>query len=251
MDTIRLVSKLYEDETTVIKPSSILSKEEIDKDNYLLSSFYFGIDRIRLVTPQFLIGSTKSIGPITSNDVSEYVIGLIQEQGRALVMFDSFHNIIVKPLFEKRFLSSGELRSIPFGLYNFIKPRPNDLNIQEPYRPNLPILIVEGLRDCLLLQQIYPYTLAMQTAGIPSQIKMVLSTLTNNLILGFDEDEAGMKAYNSVKYKTSFNISKLSYHPYKDGGTLSELYLKDSFKYQLFRSSLLTQLTILSKNIKY
>lgn len=250
IDTIRVYQKLIESEDTLIKPSEILSLEEINKDPYLKTGFYFKEDRIRLVTPQFLISTSRTIGSITVNDMSEYAVGLIQEQGRALILMDSPHNLVIKPLSEKRFLSTGDLRSIPFGLYNFSNPRQNALNITESYSSNLPILVVEGLRDCLNLQTIYPYTIATQTAGLSSTSIEVLRTLTHNLILGFDNDESGQKATRRAQ-KLGFNSSVLSYGQYKDAGTLSELYLQDSFNYEFFRSMLVEQLKVLSKNIKY
>lgn len=53
-----------------------------------------------------------------------------------------------------------------------------------------PIIVCEGLKDCITLKRIYPYVLSNNTSHMGINLQ-VLSNLTNKFILVYDNDKAG------------------------------------------------------------
>ena len=53
-----------------------------------------------------------------------------------------------------------------------------------------PIVVCEGLKDCITLKKIYPYVLSNNTSHMGINLQ-VLSNLTNKFILIYDNDKAG------------------------------------------------------------
>lgn len=53
-----------------------------------------------------------------------------------------------------------------------------------------PIIVCEGLKDCITLKKIYPYVLSNNTSQMGINLQ-VLSNLTNKFILIYDNDKAG------------------------------------------------------------
>lgn len=251
MNVQLLISKVLTDPLSEIKPSQILTMSEIVNDPYLITAYYNHNPYVRLVTTVHLINEVINGVEFPkvkrSVDIPDYAFDMIVEQGRALLFLEPGSGYgILKQFDSKRFLTFGKQRSVPFGLSNFVKPIPNELNITERFTYGKPILIVEGLRDCLDAQTIYPYTLAMQTSSIPLLVKEVLHTLTDTIILGLDNDEAGQKGVRNLLYKKEFNYKTLTYPDnYKDIGTLSQLYYKDKFSYDYFKSFLATQISVI------
>ena len=74
-----------------------------------------------------------------------------------------------------------------FGFHNF-----------NGFQHNMPIALVEGEKDAIALQTIYPYTLAMGRNILGNNIKY-LKYLTKNFIIIPDNDEAGLKGYENIK----------------------------------------------------
>lgn len=252
MNVQLLINRVLADPMSRIQPSEVLTQSEIDKDPYLIVAYYFHSPYIRLVTMAHLLSDTIGGRPFPkvrrTEDIPDYAFDMICEQGRALLFLEPGSGYgILKQLDTKRFLTFGRQRSVPFGMTNFIQPIPNALNISTPFTFGKPILIVEGLRDCLDAQMIYPYTLAMQTDGIPSMIKEVLKTLTNTIIIGLDNDESGIRGKTNLLKRHEFDYKQIEYPDgRKDIGTLSQLYLKDTFAYEYFKTSLTLQLQILA-----
>lgn len=77
-----------------------------------------------------------------------------------------------------------ESPSVLFGLYDL-----EDFNINRDY-----IILTEGVKDCLVMKQIYKYVLSVNTAGITNKSYNILRALTNKFILIYDNDEAGSEA---------------------------------------------------------
>lgn len=250
--TSLVYQRIIHDPLTVVEPGQIFTQSEIDKDKYLITAYYHKASEIRVVTPNLLIGDIRDsegssyAKPEPDKDLSLYAYQHIMEQGRTLLFIEPGSKYgILKPVNDKKFLDFGLARNIPFGLTNFIQPKPNLMNITQPFTYNKPIIIVEGLRDCLDLQTVYPYVLAMRTAGIPSFTKEIIKTLTTNLILAFDDDESGDKAFTQISRSLSgFSIKKLSHSKYKDAGYLSELY-HNKFEYEFLRSFYLMSISSL------
>lgn len=124
------------------------------------------------------------------------------------------------------FRLSGHLPVI-FGLYDF-----------ENFKfGNEPIILTEGIKDALVLKTIYPYTLALNTAGLTNNSLQFVKSLSSRFILIYDNDRAGTEAA-SRDTNTLQNI----------GCRVNsvKLRLKDPGSYIKFP----TELAILNSNIK-
>ena len=77
--------------------------------------------------------------------------------------------------------------SFLFGFHNFVG-----------FQKGMPIALVEGEKDAIALQTIYPYTLAMGRNTLGNNIKY-LKYLTNDFIIIPDNDEAGLRGYEKIK----------------------------------------------------
>lgn len=70
-----------------------------------------------------------------------------------------------------------------FGFHNF-----TDFTL------NKPIILCEGIKDQIVINRLYPYTLACLTCGLGSDDLKAITRLTNRIILAYDMDKAGMNA---------------------------------------------------------
>lgn len=59
---------------------------------------------------------------------------------------------------------------------------------------NKPIILCEGSKDAMCLQSIYPYSLSLNTSNITSVNMEILKSLTNKLVLCYDNDDTGIKS---------------------------------------------------------
>lgn len=71
-----------------------------------------------------------------------------------------------------------------FGLYDF---EDFDFNRQ-------PLILCEGIKDSLVLKTIYPYTIALNTAGLTTNSLNFIKAMTKRVILIYDNDKAGTEA---------------------------------------------------------
>lgn len=63
------------------------------------------------------------------------------------------------------------------------------------FKYNTPIILTEGTKDCIVLQSIYPFSLACLTSGINGLDDFeAIRKLTNKVILAYDNDKAGIKS---------------------------------------------------------
>jgi DNA primase len=103
-----------------------------------------------------------------------------------------------------------------------------------------PIIVCEGLKDCITLKKIYPYVLSNNTSHMGINLQ-VLSNLTNKFILIYDSDTAGQEgtlADIAKVQKLKYDVIELKVgHGYKDVTDCSEdkTYF-DNFKTQLLES---------------
>ena len=74
-----------------------------------------------------------------------------------------------------------------FGFHNF-----------KGFQYGMPIVLVEGEKDAIAMQTIYPYTLAMGRNTLGNSIKY-LKYLTDKFIIIPDNDEAGLQGYEKIK----------------------------------------------------
>ena len=127
----------------------------------------------------------------------------------------------LKSLKEKKFITIGEKRSIPYGL-GMIK----DFHYGDW------LCLVEGEKDRDTMAQIYPNVVATSTAGAGSVMREVLMKVTNRFICFYDNDDSGDAAFFRDR-KRFVNCQFIrGEHPRdcKDVGTISDLLFKgDSF----------------------
>lgn len=98
---------------------------------------------------------------------------------------------------------------VMFGFHNF-----------NGFQQEMPIVLVEGEKDAIILQTIYPYVLAMGRNTLGQNIKY-LKYLTNKFVIIPDNDEAGLKGYERIKEEMSKYVLKLKHI------SISNLNLKD------------------------
>lgn len=111
-----------------------------------------------------------------------------------------------------RNLINSQCISSFFGWYNF-----------KNYQKNMPILLVEGVKDCLIIQKhIYPYCLAILTANMSENEYIILKNITNKIILAYDNDDAGNLGKQRDCIKLSENKIQVQIANYigKDPGDL-------------------------------
>lgn len=89
--------------------------------------------------------------------------------------------------YEKHYTVFRLTNSLPvlFGLYDF-----KDFE----FGTSQPIILTEGVKDALVLKTIYPYTISLNTAGLTVNSIQVVSSLSNNFILIYDNDKPGKEA---------------------------------------------------------
>lgn len=103
-----------------------------------------------------------------------------------------------------------------------------------------PIIVCEGLKDCITLKKIYPYVLSNNTSHMGINLQ-VLSNLTNKFILIYDNDKAGQDgtlADIAKVQKMKYDVIEMKIgHGYKDITDCAEnkAYF-DNFKEQLLES---------------
>lgn len=68
---------------------------------------------------------------------------------------------------------------------------------KEPKR--LPIVVCEGSKDCMVLKKIYPYVLSNNTSSLGVNLE-VLKQISNDFVLVYDNDEAGISGMEKDKY---------------------------------------------------
>lgn len=204
-------------------------------DPYTKWAYENKLSNYKIFTLASLIGGDKKLG--RGVDVPDYCFDFIAEQGRCLGIANTVLGradcIILKSLHEKKFLTAGDKRSIPYGLGMFKNFKYGDW-----------IVIVEGLKDRDALGSIYPNVIATQTAGMGSILKEVVLTLTNRFILMYDNiafDDAGKKAYYRDKKFLEQNNCQviMGKHPdgVKDTGEIADtLYKGDYFQHQYLKT---------------
>lgn len=218
-------------------------------DSYTNLAYLCKLPNYRILTLSSLIGGDKKVEP--GKDVPQYCFEFIAEQecclGIANVVNGYVPYMVLKSLKEKKFLTTGDLRQIPYGVFSF-----------EDFRYGDWLIIVEGLKDRDILSTIYPNVIATQTAGMGSMLKEVVLTLTNRFVLFYDNmkmDESGKKAiYRDKKFLESRNCQVvIGQYPegVKDIGEIADCMWKgDFFRTEYLRSFFKMQLAGLGLKVK-
>jgi len=93
-------------------------------------------------------------------------------------LFKKNYDTFIRPFHDKT-------KKVPV-MYGFYK----DFLTYNKHIKSKPIVICEGIKDCILLKRIYPYVLANNGSSIRFN-SHILSNITNKIVLLYDNDETG------------------------------------------------------------
>ena len=66
----------------------------------------------------------------------------------------------------------------------------------ESFNLDSPIILCEGVKDAIYLQQYYPFVLSLNTSNITSLNLEIIKNLSDKVILCYDNDDVGEKSTN-------------------------------------------------------
>lgn len=195
-----------------------------DSDNkYLHLAYKNKFKHYRLITSGEILIKGRGL------DIPEFVKAFIANNNQVLMMANIISGKVVGLTFRtiegpKDFLTWGNNKGNFYGL--------GQLSISFKYGD--PIILVEGLMDCDVIKQYYPNTMAVLTSGLTKNQTAVLTRLTNNVILMFDNDEAGERGtkYSELAIKDKCMVKIFKHHPKcKDPGDIVTLELNKDEDY--------------------
>ncbi len=154
-------------------------------------------------------------------DISISIQKFLEENENVLFIPNIINNevvhIICRSFKEKKFMNVSEYKQTFYQIGNLS-------NNRKYYEP---IILVEGTADCDYLKTIYNDVLACLTDSISSFNLQVLKSLTNNVLLCFDNDNAGKEAYIKESKKLRYNgisVRKINHvDNVKDVGDILEM----------------------------
>ena len=163
--------------------------------------------------------------------VSGTIVGFIYR-----TVFDKAYTTI-----NREFNNKENKIPLMFGFYKDFEDYDNNANCK-------PIVVCEGLKDCITLKKIYPYVLSNNTSHMGINLQ-VLSNLTNKFILIYDSDKAGQDGIiedinNTQKMKYDVIEMRIT-QGYKDITDLSE----NPELFDNFKTSLLHHIEYLEKEM--
>lgn len=232
----------------MISPSKLfllgrpLTEEDSKLNKYTYMGYTYKYPHYRMLDIGILVSNSIK----RDEDLPSYLLDWIGERGEVLVIANIVNNKVpfvqLRALKEKQFSVYGSQTKIPYGLGYLSKD----------FKYGDPIFVCEGIADVDTFRGIYPNVIGTLTAGLSKTQYEVVKRLTNRVILAYDKDEAGAKAYYRDKKKFINDNIRVGYlrqfEYFKDIGDLSQqLFLnnKDEFDRALRYYSLQSQ--ILSK----
>lgn len=196
---------------------------EDSSNKYLHLAYKNKYKHYRLITSGEIIIKGKNL------DIPEFVKAFIQNNNQVLMMANIISGKVVGLTFRtiegpKDFLTWGNNKGNFYGLGQ----------LDQNFKYGDPIILVEGLMDCDVIKQYYNNTMAVLTSGLTKNQVAVLTRLTNNVILMFDNDEAGYKgtklSEQAISDKCSVKIFQ-HHNKCKDPGDIIALELKKDEDY--------------------
>ena len=222
----------------ISKRGRVLNRGDI-QDSYTNLAVNSKLDNYRIYTIEQLISGEKKI--IRGRDVPEYLFDFIGERGKVLgignVIRGRVYSIKFKSLEDKKFLTVGVKRCLPYGLGGLCSD----------FKYGSWVTLVEGEKDRDSLSLVGDNVLSTSTAGAGSIMREVLLSLTNRFVLYYDNDDTGRKAVYREKKMLEKRGCEVLIGPYPDGchdpGTIADLDFKMSsfereFYMDVFRSFL-------------
>lgn len=152
----------------------------------------------------------------------------------------------------KNFISSVLYFSTPTFIKDKVKQLPamfgfyKDFEDYDSHRNCKPIVVCEGIKDCIYIKQFYPYVLSNNTSNLGSSIYL-LRELTNKVILLYDNDKTGNKTtLSDTKRLNNLGIQTVSLElddEFKDPAN----YIRDPEKEKNFIYTLENKITYLER----
>lgn len=178
------------------------------------------IDREKNLARLYKLGQLGAFSKDTKENSHRYFYSIpIQTVSGTIVGF------IYRTVFGKKYTTvsrsfSNQECKVPlmFGFYK-------DFEDYDKLNDCKPIIVCEGLKDCITLKKIYPYVLSNNTSHMGINLQ-VLSNLTNKFILIYDNDEAGQEGTSAdiaKVQKMKYDVIEIKVgHGYKDITDCSE-----------------------------
>lgn len=194
-----------------------------------------------------------TIGDIVSKklrkeiDLPTYVMDFVGENGAVLCVANIVNRQVVccvlRTLNGKEFSVYGSSKKTFYGLGMLSKN----------FKYGDPIILVEGIADRDVISSFYPNTLGCMTSHMSTMQFEILKVLTDKVILGYDNDEAGIKGSKKDSWRCKqegIAWRKLHhFHDFKDAGDLAEsLYTNDEM---LFQQASLYYKNVINSAVKY
>lgn len=160
-------------QTYKVLVSSNVDIRIIDRDEHLAE--ISSIDSLKQLTKDSEKYSNRFMYSIPLQTVKGTIVGFI------------FRSVFGKgyATINKEFRDRDKKLPIMFGFYEDFKTFDN-------YKSCKPIIVCEGLKDCITLKKIYPYVLSNNTSSMGINLQVLLN-LTDKFILVYDNDKAGQE----------------------------------------------------------
>lgn len=150
-------------------------------------------------------------------------------------VFGKSYATVCKPFKDKN-------KKVPY-MYGFYK----DFATFDKHDKCPPIVVCEGLKDCILMKKIYPYVLANNTSSLGLNA-YVLRNLSNKFILVYDNDETGNESVEIDK-KNLRNIGcYVDSVKIEDGFKDCSDYISDPQALKRFKDKLVKKIKLLKNN---
>lgn len=146
-----------------------------------------------------------------------------QDAGACVAMFNELNgklfSIVFRSVGSKDFMDY----SLSYNLYGLD-------NMDSDFEYGDHVILTEGIYDADSFRHIYPNTLAMLTSNITVMQSEVIKTLTDKIIIAFDDDKAGDAGFTKAIQRLGTDIKKLPVFPGdKDLGVMEELKVSNPY----------------------
>jgi hypothetical protein len=214
------------DLNTLYENTEKIKQEDSRLNKYLFMGYYFKLDNYRIFTyNNFLHLLDKGYV------VHPTLIDIVKKEGRCQCVFNIINNICVqvfcRSLIDRYFFSIKENLFFPYGIGM----------LQKDFRYGMPLVICEGIADRDLLAHCYPNVIAVANKRLNPFQMVCVKSLTNNIILSYDNDKTGQTSFykDSEKLKKEGFSVKLLKHINKDAGDVVDYLMKgDTIKFDLY-----------------
>lgn len=169
-----------------LKPvSAYVADKVVGSNKYVHLATDYGYSHYRMCSVQDL----KRLGVFDS--LSFYRKNFFTENGAVVAIFNEMNDRVASVVFRSLSTKAFMDYSIFYTAYGFNLMR-------DDFRYGDPVILTEGIYDADSVRPLFQDVLAMLTSNITIGQAEVLKTLTDNFIVLFDSDEAGMSGYKTA-----------------------------------------------------